>query len=483
MIRRSFAWSLSILIVVALFPFPHSAQTRRRTPVQASAPILERNIRAELSFLASDALQGRGSGTGYERIAAEYIGSQFRQFGLEGGGDADTAGNKGFVQRVPLETVKFTAAPTFSVTSASATHKWEFGRDFLVSFLRSPRISGELQILDASATPVKGAIAVFKLPETAPQNQRQDAIRQAFSAGAAGAVVIESEANRKTREAGNVRLPTLSGRAASDTGSESNFAVIALRKEALDTLLALPAGAKAEFGGPTEKSDAGGTWNAVGMLRGSDPSGEAIILSAHLDHLGVNESITTGDNIFNGADDDASGCVAVMELARVLAAGRKPRRTIYFVAFGSEERGGHGSRYFIANSPVPLEKIVANLNFEMLGRPDPKVPAGSLWLTGFERSTLGAELARQGAALVADPHPDQDFFRRSDNYTLALRGVIAHTVSSFNLHTDYHRPSDEIGKVDFPFMTRSINSMVKPIQWLSNARFRPAWLPGQAPTR
>ncbi len=152
-------------------------------------------------------MQGRGSGTNYERVAAEYIGSQFRQFGLEGGGDADSTGEKGFVQRVSLETVKFTAAPTFTVTSGSDNHKWEFGRDFLVSFLRATKISGELQILDASATPTKGTIAVFKLPDATPQNQRQEAVRKAFSAGAAGAVVIESEANRKTREAGNVRLP------------------------------------------------------------------------------------------------------------------------------------------------------------------------------------------------------------------------------------------------------------------------------------
>jgi Zn-dependent M28 family amino/carboxypeptidase len=298
---------------------------------QRNTPIKEQNIRAELGFLASDAMQGRGSGTGYERIAAEYISSQFRQFGLEPGGDTDSAGNKDYVQQVPA----------------------------------------------------------------------------------------------------------------------------------------------------TERSRA--TWNAIGVLKGSQP-GEAIMLSAHLDHLGVNESLT-GDKIFNGADDDASGSVAVLELARVLAAGKRPRRTIYFVCFGSEERGGYGSRYFIANSPIPLPQFVANLTFEMLGRPDEKVPAGTLWLTGFERSTLGPELARQGAALVADPHPEQNFFRRSDNYPLALRGVIAHTVSSFGLHTDYHRPSDDISKIDFPFMTRSLNSLVKPVQWLANSTFRPAWLPGQEPTR
>jgi hypothetical protein len=297
-----------------------------------AAQIKEQNIRAELGFLASDAMQGRGSGTGYERIAAEYIGSQFLHFGLEPGGDTDSGGVKSFVQRVALQS--------------------------------------------------------------------------------------------------------------------------------------------------------GATWNAIGILRGSNPraTGDVIMLSAHLDHLGVNEALT-GDKIFNGADDDASGCVAVLELARVLSSGRRPRRTVYFVCFGSEERGGYGSRYFIDHSPVPLPKIVADLTFEMLGRPDPKVAAGTLWLTGFERSTLGPELARQGASLVADPHPEQHFFRRSDNYPLALRGVIAHTVSSFGLHTDYHRPSDEVSKIDFPFMTRSINSLVRPIRWLANSTFRPAWRPGQAPTR
>jgi len=479
------ALALSIAFLIVFNSWPLSAQTKRRPPIRAvAAPILEKNIRAELGFLASDAMQGRGSGTGYERIAAEYIGSQFRQFGLEPGGDADSAGNKSFVQRVALESAKYTEAPALTISSGTTTHKWQYGRDFLVSFLRAARISGELQVIDSAGTPAEGKVVAIKLPENADQQQRQDITRKAYAARAAAVVLIESDANRKTREDGNAKLPTLPGRISSNTNSNSPFAVIALRKDALDTLMAMPAGTKVEFGGATEQAETGGTWNAVGVLRGSDQRADAevIMLSAHLDHLGVNESLT-GDKIFNGADDDASGCVAVLEMARVLAAGKKPRRTIYFICFGSEERGGHGAQFFVANSPVPLDHIVADFNFEMLGRPDAKVAPGTLWLTGFERSTLGRELVRQGAALVADPHPDQNFFQRSDNYTLALRGVVAHTVSSFGLHTDYHRPSDDVSKIDFPFMTRSLNSLVKPIQWLSNTRFRPAWLPGQAPTR
>lgn len=485
MVRRSF--TLALLLSLLLAANPSSAQNRRRAAAtnraaaSSNAPILERNIRAELSFLASDAMQGRGSGTNYERVAAEYIGSQFSQFGLEPGGDADSTGNKGFVQRVPLESVKFTEPPLFSVTSRTDTLKWQYGRDFVVSFLRATQVSGDLQVIDPSQTPAKGAIAVVKFASDASPQQRQDMVRKARAAQAAGVVMLETEANKKTRESGEAKLPTLGGRIAGDNPADSQFVVIALKQDALDTLTSLPAGAKAEFGGATQ-ADGSSTWNAVGVLRGSDPNAEAIMLSAHLDHLGVNESLT-GDKIFNGADDDASGCVAVMELARVLAAGPKPKRTIYFACFGSEERGGYGARYFIANSPVPLDKIVADVNFEMLGRPDAKVPPGKLWLTGFERSTLGPELVRNGAAIVADPHPEQNFFQRSDNYSLALRGVVAHTVSSFGLHNDYHRPSDDVSKIDFPFMTRAINSMVKPIQWLANSRYRPSWLPNQAPTR
>ena len=450
---------------------------------QGKDPIREDNIRAELGFLASDAMQGRGSGTNYERVAAEYIGSQFRQLGLEPAGDTDSAGNKGFVQRVPLESAKFVEPPSLTATSGSNTQKWQYGRDFLVPILRGPKVTGELQVTDAAGTFTKGAVVAVKLPDETTPQQRQDVVRKAFGSGVAALVLTETETNRKTREAGEAKLPSLSPRVAGGSDNAS-FVSISLKKDAQDTLLAMPAGTKVEFGGVTETSDASATWNAVGVLKGSDPraAAQVIMLSAHLDHLGVNEALT-GDKIFNGADDDASGCVAVLEMARVLASGKRPKRTIYFVCFGSEERGGFGSQYFIAHPPVPLEQIVADLTFEMLGRPDDKVPAGTLWLTGFDRSTLGPELAKQGASLVADPHPQQNFFQRSDNYPLALRGVIAHTISSFGLHTDYHRVSDEVGKIDFPFMTRSLNSLVKPIRWLADSNFKPAWLPGKAPTR
>ena len=224
------------------------------------------------------------------------------------------------------------------------------------------------------------------------------------------------------------------------------------------------------------------TTNVLGIIRGSDPklSKETILLSAHLDHLGVRPDMP-GDNIFNGADDDASGVTAVLELAQALADGPKPKRTVVFALFGSEEIGGYGARYFQEHPPVPIDTFVANLEFEMIARPDSAVAADTLWLTGYERSSLGPELAQHGAKLVRDPHPEEHFFQRSDNYVLARKGIIAHTVSSFGLHTDYHRPSDDLSHVDFKHMTDAIASMVEPVRWLVNSDFRPQWKEGGRP--
>jgi hypothetical protein len=228
------------------------------------------------------------------------------------------------------------------------------------------------------------------------------------------------------------------------------------------------------------------TWNAAAILRGTDPqaSKEVILLTAHLDHLGLGnpaEGDTKNDIIYNGADDDASGTTAVLELARALSKGPRPKRSILFVLFGSEELGGFGNAYFLDHSPVPLTSIVTNLEFEMIGRPDPMLPNRTLWLTGYERSNLGPELAKHGAAISADPHPNQHFFQRSDNYALAKRGIIAQTVSSYGLHKDYHQPSDDISHIDFDFLTHSIESMIKPVRWLADTSWRPEWNTGGKP--
>lgn len=201
-------------------------------------------------------------------------------------------------------------------------------------------------------------------------------------------------------------------------------------------------------------SDEGGDApNVVAILTGSDPElrDQYVVYSAHMDHVGVRRPDETGDSIYNGADDDASGTAAVMEVAQAMAALRvPPRRSVIFAVVSGEERGLWGSDHFAANPPVPLESMVANLNADMVGRnwPDTIVAIGkehsSLGETLEEVNTARPEI---GMTAIDDIWPDERFYFRSDHYNFAERGVPI--LFFFNgVHEDYHRPSDEVERID-----------------------------------
>jgi Zn-dependent M28 family amino/carboxypeptidase len=222
--------------------------------------------------------------------------------------------------------------------------------------------------------------------------------------------------------------------------------------------------------------------NVLGVIRGSDPSlaHEHILVGAHFDHLGIGRPVH-GDSIYNGADDDASGVAAVLEIARQLASGPRPARTVVFAVTTGEEDGLLGINWYIAHPPLPLAEMVANLVIELIARPDSLAGGvGKAWLTGFERSTMGDSLAAKEILIVADPRPDQEFFWRSDNIAFARRGIVAHTLSSFSLHADYHQPSDDIAKVDFEHMATVINEAAKAVRLLASGP-KPQWKPGGKP--
>lgn len=435
---------------------------------RASGVISEASVRSHLGFLAGDALNGRGSGTRDEWIAASYIGEQMRRWGIEPLGDAG-----GYVQAVEIERSEVTAPPVLSFDGTRFTH----GNEMLVQSLGSARVSGPLQKLSPGSAAKAGAVLLV------PEGTAPAAIPGALN----GAIVLtrETPALRDRWAAAGKNMPRLAPRLVGlPSSSATRPPVIVLDASAYAAAAALPDGTPIALDAEV-KAARSNTWNAIGRLPGSDRSraSEVILLSAHLDHLGsrLAGAAAGADTIYNGADDDASGCVAVLQLAEALARGPRPHRTIIFTWFGSEEAGGHGARWFIERPPVPLAQIVANLEFEMIGRPDAAVAPHTLWLTGYERTNLGPELARHGARLVQDPHPDQNFFMRSDNIQLARRGVVAQTVSSYGLHKEYHTPADEVRLVDFPHMTESIRSMIGPIRWLANSTFTPAWNEGKKP--
>ena len=429
---------------------------------------MEVSVRSHMEFLASDALAGRGSGTRDEWIAATYIAAQMRRFGLE-----PLGGDGGYVQTIAIERPEAAAPPVLSFPGGRFSH----GEQMLVSSLRSARSSGPLHKIVARTQDVPaGSVVLMPIDASAASpTPVASAVIQLFP---------ETPQIRSRWAAAGGRLPTLSAQLAGVPPAFLRPTIIVLDKSAYDRIASLPDGTVMTFSAELKPPQPAHTWNAVGRLEGSDPKlrEQVILLSAHLDHVGTRDTArATADVIYNGADDDASGTVAVLELAAALSARSAPKRTIVFALFGSEESGGLGSRYFAERPPAPLTTIVANLQFEMIGRPDPAVSPRTLWLTGYERSNLGAALAKHGARLVRDPHPEQNFFMRSDNYQFARRGIVAHTVSSYGLHSDYHQPSDEVRTIDFAHMTRAIASMIEPIRWLANSSFTPEWLPGMKP--
>ncbi|MFN0097937.1 MAG: M20/M25/M40 family metallo-hydrolase [Gemmatimonadaceae bacterium] len=226
--------------------------------------------------------------------------------------------------------------------------------------------------------------------------------------------------------------------------------------------------------------------NVVGILRGSDPvlRDEYVIVGAHYDHLGVNPArAVDGDSIFNGADDDASGVIAMLETARQLKDQGAPKRSVIFVAFTGEENGMTGTNHFIRNPVRPLAQVVADVQIEMIGRPDSLAGGpGKGWLTGYERSTMGAMLAAAGVAVIQDPRPAQNFFSRSDNFPFALQGIPAHTISSFGGHSDYHGVNDEVETMDFPHFAAVINATAKAVRVVADGA-RPEWKAGGRPER
>ena len=134
--------------------------------------------------------------------------------------------------------------------------------------------------------------------------------------------------------------------------------------------------------------------------------------------------------------------------------------------------------------PVPLDKIVANVQFEMIGRPDPKVPPKTLWLTGYERSDLGPTLASRGARLVQDPHPGDEFLPAIRQHTRSPAAASSRTRSRATGSTrNITRRRTRHGAIDYAHMTEAIASMVEPLAWLANATFKPAWKPGMQPQR
>jgi hypothetical protein len=201
--------------------------------------------------------------------------------------------------------------------------------------------------------------------------------------------------------------------------------------------------------------------NVVGVLPGKSRKGEQVVFSGHYDHLGILKPVN-GDSIANGADDDASGTTAVISLARHFKTLKNNQRTLVFVAFTAEEIGGYGSQYFSAQ--LDPKSITAMFNIEMIGKRS-KFGPNTAWITGFEETDFGKILQKNLTGspytFYPDPYPAQHLFYRSDNATLARKGVPAHSISTDEIDIDklYHSVDDEFETLDIPSMTNVIRAI------------------------
>jgi hypothetical protein len=291
-------------------------------------------VHAHEMFLASDAMRGRGSATPDELIAATYVASQFQRFGLKPGAPDGT-----FIQRVELvqPVVEGKAMLTAQTSGFTAL---EQGKDFLLTRASGQSFSGPLFKLgaaNASTVQIQPGAVVIIAADAAAEARRL--ARQAVVAGAKGLLRVDSNLNaekiRQASQEGTELHPHLAGSSGGDMGAA--FTVITLTPSAGDQLSRLPDGTTVSLQ-IQAKDTPRYSYNAIGMLPGKNAAGgKVLLLSAHLDHLGIGTPVE-GDSIYNGANDDASGTTAVIELAHALAAGQPLQRTIYVVCYGRRAR-------------------------------------------------------------------------------------------------------------------------------------------------
>jgi Peptidase family M28 len=459
---RHVALAFALLASLTLTAGAYQSTSEALTPdVRAALDrISADSLRNHLSFIASDLLEGRDTPSRGLDLAAEYIAAQFRRAGLE------AAGDDGYFQTANFVLSEFNA-PGFQLTFQSGTKEVHAAANQVTfatprqNWVIAPTAVIKLNLADAAAlgalTPdqVQGKVMMMELPTgAAAQAVASRLLTQLQALRPAVLVMINRE------------IQTGSGSELVDPENR-NTPTVALTLHAPEAIAlydALPSGlTAATFSLRTAVTDRPAKLrNVIGVLRGSDPvlRNTYVLVTAHYDHIGVNPSID-GDKIYNGANDDGSGTVSVVEIASALTTlQQRPKRSIIFMTVFGEEKGMLGSRYYTRHPIFPLEQTIANINLEQVGRTDstegPQV--GTASLTGFDFSDLGTILqtAGESTGIRVYKHPTNSdaYFSASDNQAFASMGIPAHSLCVAFNYPDYHRPGDHWDKVDYENMAK-----------------------------
>jgi len=487
---------------------------------------------ADVSALADDGMEGRLTGSpGYDR-AAQYVIGRLKQEGLR------PAGNNGYLQPVALEQQLVSQDTSHASLSAAdgASTPLKVGEQMLITAGGGPRpahVDAPLIFVgyglhlpkhghdDFSGLDIKGKIVVVlsggpaNLSGALKSNARFERNAELSRRGAVGVITLTTPkqveipwerqrslvhgpgmylADPKLRDSDKPFFtasfdPAQSEMLFKDSGH--TFAeLIALADESKPVpCFVLAFRLKADIAATQSRLSSP---NIAAKLEGSDPrlKSQYVAISAHLDHLGIGAPVK-GDNIYNGAMDDASGVATVLDIAHRLRMGPAPKRSILFLLFTAEEKGLLGSSYYARRPTVVKNSIVADLNFDM---PLPLWPLKTVYAPGQEESTLGADAraiaSEQGLEMVQDPLPDRNVFIRTDQFSFVREGIpalvfkfgFARNTPEFDIEHDwranrYHAPSDDLQQPMLKEEAMKLDAFVAALaKRIADADARPSWL-------
>lgn len=536
--RAALAGVALLLVVQPAFAASTAAKPASRVKPAAGFTPSPTAIKAHMTFLADDLMEGREAGTrGYD-IAANYVASQYAQLGVKPAGDTG-----GYLQQVPLTAFRAASEGGISYTGANGkSGSLVFGEDYLPSAqaaqaqlsLTAPLVfvgyginAPERGRDDYAGLNLKGKIVVFlngapsgfqteeRAHYASPATKRAEAAQR----GAIGTLIMPTTSYEKRRPfargLAGYQEWRMTWRDAQDVafvrgGAAPGLATLSLKgvaklfagaPVALDAVLAtaetpdgrvkgfdLPMQATIQLKTEIEKRRSS---NVVGLIEGSDPAlkAQVVILSAHLDHLGISTHGNDPDKINNGALDNASGVATLLEVARGFKEARvRPRRSILLLAVTAEEKGLVGSEYFAHNPTVARADIAADVNLDM---PILLYDFQDVVAFGADRSSIGPAVARAtgrvGVALSPDPLPEEGLFTRSDHYRFVEQGIPSvFLMTGFKnggekgfkdfLATHYHKPSDDLSQpINYQAAARFALVNYEIARELANAPARPTW--------
>jgi hypothetical protein len=476
------------------------------TPAEAAATITPEDMRARIATIADDSMAGRDTPSPGLDATAQWIADQYAAFGLEPAGEDGT-----FFQRYPFPLRALdTTGVHFGTVKDGENVMLVYGDDYYVSAAApfEDRAMGHGSLVwvgqreDGSwpaVEGVRGQVMVVSLPGTYDRDWRIASGRARTSAQEAGARALVVVLGAEFPELAFKRLAELGGTPSRSLVDPDEIPVFYVRPAAAEAVFArggveltgllsdpgatltVP-GVDAHFAAEAVVVEETTAPNVVAMLRGRDPelAETYVVFSAHMDHVGTGTANAAGDSIYNGADDDASGTSALVEMAQAFALLEEPPlRSLVFLNVSGEEKGLLGSRWFSEHPTLPIDRVVANVNMDMIARNAPD----SIVVIGQEYSSLGplvqqvaAEHPDLGLTVSGDLWPEERFFFRSDHFNFARLEIPALFFFA-GVHEDYHQPSDELATLDLDKAARVARLAFWTAHAIADSPGAPTWTP------